>query len=175
MASTLRTPSAWAPSSIDSSPMTVQSRVVRCGIVSMPASRSIVAETMSELIPARAVALSLMSTKPTRPDSGERRADLDDAALESAERRVELDRDHELALSKRSREPRLARLLAQRHGELALLEVERATAACGRPSTAELIAAISVGVVPQQPPMMRAPSSRACAANSAKYSGEACG
>jgi hypothetical protein len=37
------------------------------------------------------------------------------------------------------------------------------------------IAAICTGVVPQQPPMMRAPSSRACAANSAKYSGVACG
>src|SRR5919109_17415 len=50
----LRTPSACAPSSIDSSPITDQSRVVRCGIVSIPAWRSIVAETMRELIPERA-------------------------------------------------------------------------------------------------------------------------
>ena len=37
------------------------------------------------------------------------------------------------------------------------------------------VAAISAGVVPQQPPITRAPRSRACAANSAKYSGVACG
>ena len=42
-------------------------------------------------------------------------------------------------------------------------------------STASRIAAICVGVVPQQPPMMRAPSSWAWAAKSAKYSGVACG
>ena len=35
----------------------------------MSARRSIVADTISELIPARAVALSLTSTQPTSPDS----------------------------------------------------------------------------------------------------------
>ena len=42
-------------------------------------------------------------------------------------------------------------------------------------STAEAIAAISSGVVPQQPPISLAPSRRAWAANSAKYSGVAWG
>ena len=42
-------------------------------------------------------------------------------------------------------------------------------------STAERIAAISVGVVPQQPPTSAAPSWIASAVNSAKYSGVACG
>ena len=64
MASTLRTPSACVPSSIDSSPRTVQSRVVRCGTVSRPVSRSSRAETISELMPARAVALSTFQTVP---------------------------------------------------------------------------------------------------------------
>src|SRR5207248_498808 len=48
---------------------TVQSRVVKCGIASSPVARSIAPDTISALIPARAVALSLMSTNRTRPDS----------------------------------------------------------------------------------------------------------
>ena len=55
-------PSAWAPSRTDSSPITVVSRGVRCGIVSIPTVRSIAAETISGFIPTRAVALSLTST-----------------------------------------------------------------------------------------------------------------
>ena len=42
-------------------------------------------------------------------------------------------------------------------------------------STAARIAAICAGVVPQQPPISPAPSRRAWAANSLKYSGVACG
>ena len=43
-------PSAWAPSSIDSRPAIDASRGVRCGIVSSPTMRSIVAEAMRPLI-----------------------------------------------------------------------------------------------------------------------------
>ena len=81
---------------------------------------------------------------------------------------VELHRDDELALAQRRAEPRLELLLAERDRDL------RARRACSRARTgrsasiAALIAAISVGVVPQQPPITRAPRSRACAANSAK-------
>ena len=45
------------------------SRVVRCGIVSSAVERSIAVESISALIPARAVALSLMSTKEAPPSS----------------------------------------------------------------------------------------------------------
>ena len=55
MASTLRSPAACAPSRIDSRPMTELSRGVRCGIVSMPTSRSIAADAIIGFIRARAV------------------------------------------------------------------------------------------------------------------------
>ena len=67
-------PSACAPSSIDSSPAIDASRGVRCGIVSSPTTRSIVAEAMSPLIRARARGLSLTSTTSTWPDSCSARA-----------------------------------------------------------------------------------------------------
>src|SRR5438046_1223248 len=57
-----RTPSACAPSRIDSSPVSVMSRGVRCGIVSTPVKRSIATEAMTPLMRARARGLSLTST-----------------------------------------------------------------------------------------------------------------
>ena len=100
--------------------------------------------------------------------------DLEQSRRAAAERRVELDR----TTNRGSRAGRvragLVLLRGGRDGELALGGLERH--ARSRPSSiAARIAAISVGVVPQQPPITRAPSSRACAANSAKYSGVACG
>ena len=67
-------PSACAPRSIDSSPAIDASRGVRCGIVSSPTTRSIVAEAMSPLIRARARGLSLTSTTSTCPSSCSARA-----------------------------------------------------------------------------------------------------
>ena len=67
-ASTLRTPRRARPA-IDSRPMIVASRVVTCRTVSISQACSIAAETMIALMPARAPALSLMSTTSTRPDS----------------------------------------------------------------------------------------------------------
>src|SRR5437763_111963 len=58
----LRTPSACAPSRMDSRPVSVMSRGVRCGIVSTPVKRSIATEAMMPLIRARARGLSLTST-----------------------------------------------------------------------------------------------------------------
>ena len=67
--STFRTPSAWAPSNCDSSPMIEVSRGVTCGMVSSPQSRSIATAAMSAFARARAIGLSLMSTKPTFPEA----------------------------------------------------------------------------------------------------------
>jgi hypothetical protein len=49
--------------------MIVVSRGVTCGIVSSPTACSIATADISALIRARANGLSLMSTKPTSPDS----------------------------------------------------------------------------------------------------------
>src|SRR6266849_2699681 len=57
-----RTPSACAPSSIDSRPAIVMSRGVRCGIVSTPVKRSIATDAMIPLMRARARGLSFTST-----------------------------------------------------------------------------------------------------------------
>ena len=59
--------------------------------------------------------------------------------------------------------------------------IETNTFGANRPKLAEhfledeLEQIASAGVVPQQPPMIPAPSARACAANSPKYAGVACG
>src|SRR5947209_20282681 len=119
----LRRPSACAPKSIDSRPITVVSRVVRCGMVSIPQARSIAAEAMSALIPARAPALSFRSTKPTRPESFSAR-DLDQAHHVGAERRVELRGDDPLPGPQRLLELRLALLFAERDDQPAPLDVE---------------------------------------------------
>ena len=50
-----------------SRPITVVSRGVTCGIVSIPASRSIATDAISAFIRARAIGLSFTSTNPTRP------------------------------------------------------------------------------------------------------------
>ena len=169
-----RMPSACAPSSIDSSPAIDASRGVRCGIVSSPTTRSIVAEAMSPLIRARARGLSLTSTTSTWPDSCSARASSSIAcALPPRGGSISTETTNSPSRSFRWRS-------VSRSGSLAETTISRSrTTSCVRglrsSSTALRIAAISVGVVPQQPPMIRAPSSRACAANSAKYSGVACG
>ena len=68
-ASTFRIPSAWAPSSCDSSPAIEESRGVRCGMVSIPTCRSIATEAIIPLIRARARGLSFTSTTSTSPES----------------------------------------------------------------------------------------------------------
>ena len=50
------------------------SRGVTCGIVSIPQSRSIATAAISALARARAIGLSLMSTKPTLPERFSSRA-----------------------------------------------------------------------------------------------------
>ena len=75
-------------------------------------------------MPARAVALSLTSTKRTRPEALELAGDVEQPAARAAERRVELNRDDELAFAECSREPRLALLLAEGDGDLARVVVE---------------------------------------------------
>ena len=170
----LRTPSAWAPSSIDSSPITDQSRVVRCGIVSIPASRSIAAEIISELIPARAVALSLMSTQPTLPDSFSSRATSTSPELFPPSGGSSCtDKIHSPSRSARARP--VSRCSSPRETTSSRSSKTSGARGLRSSSTAERIAAISAGVVPQQPPITFAPRSRAWAANSAKYSGAACG
>ena len=140
----------------------------------MPAARSIATALISELIPTRAVALSLMSTKPTRSDSASPRATSSIPALlppsggsswtvttQSPSRKARsspVSRCSSPSATKSSRSPKTSGARGSRFTV-----------------SASWIAAISVGVVPQQPPITRAPRSRACAANSAKYSGVACG
>ena len=90
-------PSACEPSSSDSSPAIVESRGVRCGITSIPASRWIATDAIIPLIRARARGLSFTSTTCARPDSADRARRLEQPAGAAAERRVELHRDDELA------------------------------------------------------------------------------
>ena len=167
-------PSACAPRSIDSSPAIDASRGVRCGIVSRPTTRSIVADAMSPLMRARARGLSLTSTTSTCPESLSARASSSIAcAFPPRGGSISTETTNSPSRSFRWRS-------VSRSGSAAETTISRSrTTSCVRglrsSSTAFRIAAISVGVVPQQPPMMRAPSSRACAANSAKYSGVACG
>ena len=79
-------------------------------------------------------------------------------------------------VAQRARELRLALRLRRRGGEqLGLAGLERRTRGRRCSSSAPRIDSICAGVVPQQPPMMRAPSALAWAANSAKYSGVECG
>src|SRR6187401_3026188 len=101
----LRIPSACAPSSIDSSPAIEASRGVRCGMVSRPTTRSIVADAMSPLIRARAREL-------------EHRVRIPSA------RGVDLDGDDELAVAELAPEERLALWLARRDDDLALADDE---------------------------------------------------
>ena len=75
----------------------------------MPATRSIATDAISPLIRARARGLSLTSTKCALPDSRSVARGLEQRAVVAAERRVELDRDDELALAQQPREPGLAR------------------------------------------------------------------
>src|SRR4026209_3042254 len=112
----LWTPSAWAPSRRDSSPATDMSRVVRCGIVSIPQARSIATEAMTPLMRGRARGLSLASTQWALAASqvplarlAERGARLDERAVVRPERRIELDRDDELLLAEHPGEPGLLR------------------------------------------------------------------
>ena len=65
----LRSPSACEPSSSDSRPAIVESRGVRCGIISIPASRWIAADAIRPLMRARARGLSFTSTTCALPDS----------------------------------------------------------------------------------------------------------
>ena len=123
-------------------------------------------------MPARAVALSLTSTKRDAPGVLERagrpragRGSSRRAAGRAAPRR----RTRPRAAPARARSraaPRRATTTSSRSAQL-----ERRARPGARPRSPSRIAAISAGVVPQQPPISRAPRSRACAANSAKYSG----
>ena len=170
----LRTPSACAPSSTDSSPAIVVSRGVRCGIVSTPVSRSIATHAMIPLIRARARGLSFTSTSCAFPDSRTARA----VASSARDSRRAAGR---AAPRRRTRRRRAAARAASAPPTAPPATPPRARERSSEPdgrrfsSTAARIAAICAGVVPQQPPMIAAPSARACAANSPKYAGVACG
>ena len=144
-------------------------------MVSIPQKRSIATEAITPLMRARARGLSLMSTKCALPDSLIVRAASSSAPVVAAERRVELDRDDELALRGAAAAARSRAAPSPWATSSALVERRTGATAARFASIAPRIAAISAGVVPQQPPIMPAPRLRACAANSAKYSGVACG
>ena len=170
----LRTPSAWAPSSSDSSPEIVVSRGVWCGIVSSPTVRSIATALMIPLIRARARGLSLMSTNWAAPVSLSACATSSIPAFEPPSGGSSCTE----TTHSPSRSIRASVVSAGASSTWIAVSRSRKTSGArgSRASSIERrIAAISAGVVPQQPPMIFAPSRRACAANSAKYSGEACG
>ena len=110
------------------------------------------AAAISAFIRARAIGLSLMSTKPTPPESASRCGDAEHRLVVAALRRVELDRDDPVALAQRRWRAGSRRSRGGGRGELALGE-PGGTRGARRSSTARRIAAIWVGVVPQQPPM----------------------
>ncbi len=166
-ASTLRMPSAWAPSSWDWRPITVASLGVTCGTVSSFVSRWITADAVSALIRARAIGLSLTSTASTAPEAARR------AAVSTSASRFapfggssSTSATHSPAASFASSRERSALRLGAAASERAVAATRRRGSRSS--STAALIAAIWVGVEPQHAPMMRAPSERAWAANSAK-------
>ena len=166
-ASTLRTPSACAPSSTDSSPITVVSRGVTWGIVSIPQLRSIATAAISAFIRARAIGLSLMSTKPTLPDSASRRATASIASLlPPCGGSSSTETTH--SPSRRARARPVSPCAAGAVGARSRWASTGGVVGARSTATASAIAAICAGVVPQQPPMMRAPRARAWAANSPK-------
>ncbi len=147
--------------------MIVVSRGVRCGIVSTPVKRSIATEAMIPLIRARARGLSLTSRNCARPESRTARA-VSISASGLAPSGGSTCTEIANSPSRRSRSSRVSPV-AGSNGATCLRSRTRKEPAGLRPaSTASRIAAIWAGVVPQQPPITRAPSARACAANSAK-------
>ena len=130
------------------------SRGVRCGIVSIPASRSIATDAITPLMRARARGLSLTSTKCALPDSRSARPPRSAprccrrAAGRAAPRRRTPAREHPLrarvSLRRRVRTHRRARARGRR----------AARAGARFSSIAARIASICAGVVPQQPPMI---------------------
>src|SRR6266511_3435980 len=170
----LRTPSACAPRRSDSSPAIVESRGVWCGIVSSPTNRSIATAVMIPLMRARARGLSLMSTKCAAPASLSAWATSSTPAFEppsggSSWTDTTHSPSRSIRVSSVSRGGCSAIRGSSRSVKTSAARGSRAS------STAPRIAAISAGVVPRPPPMILAPRLRACAANSAKYSGEAAG
>ena len=90
-------------------PVTLMSRGVRCGIVSIPVARSIAIDAMNELMRARFFVVSLTSTNPTAPVEADACGEVDHRLGVGAGRRVELHRDDPLAGVERLLEPRLRR------------------------------------------------------------------
>ena len=152
-------------------------RVARCDVRDRldPHSRSIATDAISAFIRARAIGLSLMSTKPTRPDSRSVRATSSTAVVRAALRRIELDGDDPLAFPQRARERRLVGSRRGRRRRLLVARLERRARRALRRRPRSRIASICAGVVPQQPADDPGAERDACAANSAKYSGVACG
>ena len=136
------------------------SRGVTCGIVSIPTARSIATAATSAERRARAIGLSLMSTTSTTPDVLERRARPGAStpcsspwAGRARPRRPTRPRS---SLRSGASAPHGARTTRPDH---VALEASKSQPAARAPSsTAARIAAICAGVVPQQPPTIRAPS-----------------
>jgi hypothetical protein len=159
---------------MDAIPRTLASRGVTCGIVSTPTCCSISAEATSAFMRARASGLSLTSKASTPPASDSRRA-------------VEISRSTlpplggssstETTNSPRRSLPASADSAASATAATGSSRSTRASALAGarRSATASRTAAMCTGAVPQQPPISIAPSRTACAAYSAKYSGDASG
>ena len=143
------------------------SRGVTCGIVSSPTFSSIATAAMRAESRARAIGLSFRSVASTRPDALRRSAAASRASVfvpfggsSSTETThspaSSLRWSSVFSLRRATETGDLALDGCEAHARLALL-----LDGCA-------IAAICAGVVPQQPPMIRAPRFRACAANSAK-------
>ena len=101
------------------------SRVVRCGIVSIPAS-PLDRDRGHDPAHPRAGARVVVDVDEVRlPRLSQRAPGLDQRAVVGAERRIELDGDDELLLAQHPRELRLLRVAVGRVGELALADDER--------------------------------------------------
>ena len=138
-----------------------------CGIVSSATDRSITVAAMSAESRARAIGLSLMSTACTAPESRSRAATPSIASMfVPFGGSSSTDTTHSPA-SRRSWS-RVLPAAGAGLGATSRSTTKRATRGSRPSSVAARMAAICAGVVPQQPPISRAPWLCACAANSAK-------
>ena len=140
----------------------------------MPAKRSIATDAIKPLMRARARGLSLTSTMCALPDSRIVRAASSSARLSPPSGGSSWIETTNSLRAEQLLQLGLMLFVAVDDRQASLVDVSGRDG--GRfASIAPRIAAISAGVVPQQPPITPAPRLRACAANSAKYSGVACG
>ena len=152
------------------------SRGVRCGIVSTPVNRSIATRRHDPAHP-RARARVVVHVDELRLARVAHRARGRDQRLRvRAERRVELHGDDERR-RRRAAAASCVGSLARRDAASPARARGRAASPTARRSRRSRRGSprSAPGVVPQQPPMIAAPSARACAANSPKYAGVACG